>query len=127
MWASAASAFGGATLAIALSLGIYAVPSRLHGPFLYDDKAAIMRNPIVRQEVPWAEVWSRDFWGENRLDEAKSHKSWRPLVTLSYLANHHHGGLDPFGYRVVNAGTHALVSALVVPSTRAAFGWRARS
>ena len=86
-----------------------------------DDKAAILRNPVVVGSVPVARVWIVDFWGENELRSEESHKSWRPLVTLSYRANYILHDTAPFGYHVVNAALHALVSALVEFAALAAF------
>ena len=109
-------------VAVALACGIFAAPSRLEGPLLYDDKAAILRNPVVIGSVPLPRVWLVDFWGENELSSADSHKSWRPLVTLSYRANYIMHATAPFGYHAVNAALHALVSGLVEPAALAAFG-----
>jgi hypothetical protein len=111
-------------VALAAALAIYGTPKRLNGQFLYDDKAAVLRNPVVIGAVPLSKVWEVDFWGEHDLRSAESHKSWRPLVTLSYRANYLVGGVDPFGYHCVNALVHAAVSALLEPATHAAFGWR---
>ena len=41
-----------APLAAAAALAIFASPARLSGPLLYDDKAAILRNPVVTGLVP---------------------------------------------------------------------------
>ena len=109
-------------VAIAASLAIFATPARLHGPLLYDDKAAVLRNPVVIGSAPRDRVWVVDFWGEHELQSAESHKSWRPLVTLSYRANFAWHGSDPFGYHCINAAIHATVSALVEPAALAAFG-----
>ena len=49
---------------LAVGVVIFATPRRLSGPLLYDDKAAVVRNPVVRGEVPTAHVWMLDFWGE---------------------------------------------------------------
>ena len=46
-----------AAVAVAAAIGIYGTPSRLNGPLLYDDKAAIMRNPVVIGAVPLSRVW----------------------------------------------------------------------
>ena len=111
-----------APLAAATALAIFATPARLSGPLLYDDKAAILRNPVVMGEVPLNRVWTVDFWGENELREPTSHKSWRPLVTLSYRANYILHGSESYGYHCVNAVLHAFVSALIDPVAHAAFG-----
>ena len=109
-------------VAAAAAAFIFGTPAHLAGPLLYDDKAAILRNPVVVGAVPLARVWAVDFWGENELHHASSHKSWRPLVTLSYRANYAWHGAQPFGYHLVNCILHVCVSALVEPTARAAFG-----
>jgi hypothetical protein len=106
------------------AFAVYGTPSQLAGPLLYDDKAAVQRNPVVNGAAPLSRVWRVDFWGENELDSADSHKSWRPLVTLSFRANFALHDDRSFGYHVVNCALHVLVSALVEPATRLAFGWR---
>ena len=46
-------------IAVALALGIFAAPIRLAGPLLYDDKAAILRNPVVVGSIPVSRVCRR--------------------------------------------------------------------
>ena len=96
--------------AAALALAIFATPRRLSGPFLYDDKAAVLRNPVVVGAAPLEAAWTRDFWGEHELRDPQSHKSWRPLVTLSYRANFVLAGnqASPWGFHAVNAALHAF-------------------
>ena len=107
-------------LACALVLAIFATPTTLRGPLLYDDKAAIISNPVVLGTVPLSRVWDVDFWGMNEVSSVESHKSWRPLVTLSYRANHVWHGTEPFGYHCVNVVLHTAVSMLVEPAAAGA-------
>ena len=111
-------------IVVVAGAAIFGSPSRLHGPLLYDDKAAVHRNPVVSGATPLRRVWDLDFWGEHELSSAESHKSFRPLVTLSYRANYLLHGHDSWGYHAVNVALHALNCALVPPTVRAAFGWR---
>ena len=111
-------------IVVAAGAAIFGSPSRLHGPLLYDDKAAVHRNPVVSGATPLRRVWDLDFWGEHELSSAQSHKSFRPLVTLSYRVNYLLHGHDSWGYHTVNVALHALNCALVPPTVRAAFGWR---
>ena len=110
-------------IVVAAGAAIFGSPSRLRGPLLYDDKAAVQRNPVVSGATPLRRVWDLDFWGEHELSAAESHKSFRPVVTLSYRLNYLLHGHDSWGYHAVNAGLHALNCALVPPTVRAAFGW----
>ena len=106
--------------ALACVFGIYGTPSALRGPLLYDDKAAVLQNPVVLGLVPLSRVAQLDFWGHHEVASVASHKSWRPLVTLSYRANFAVHGEDPFGYHCVNVVLHAIVSLLVAPFASAA-------
>ena len=74
----------GALVAFVVGAALFGTQRRLEGPLLYDDKAAVMRNPVVIGQVPLAQVWLVDFWGEHELVLPSSHKSFRPLVTLTY-------------------------------------------
>ena len=116
-----------AILPAALALALFCTPRRLYGPLLFDDKAAVVRNPVVNGDAPLARVWAVDFWGLDELQSAASHKSFRPLVTLTYRANYVLHGIEPFGYHVVNVALHVVNSALAALATPAAFGWRAGS
>lgn len=42
-----------------------------------------LENPDVRNESPWGDMWRHDFWGQD-ITDAESHKSFRPLTTLTY-------------------------------------------
>ncbi len=117
----------GSALAFALGALMFGTPRRLGGPLLYDDRAAVVRNPVVTGASPLSRAWAVDFWGEHELASAASHKSWRPLVTLSYAANHAIHAIEPFGYHAVNVLLHATNAALVAPAARATLGWGPRS
>ena len=58
----------------------------LHGQFCYDDDGSIRQNPIVNGLQPWTNVWTHDFWG-TPLTVEQSHKSFRPITTLSFILN----------------------------------------
>ncbi|ETN82397.1 hypothetical protein NECAME_07973 [Necator americanus] len=55
---------------------------------------AIVSNPVVNGDVNIFRVWNVDFWG-NPLNKA-SHKSYRPLTTLSFRINAVVFGMRPF-------------------------------
>ena len=91
---------------LAAGAAIFGSPSRLLGPLLYDDKAAVQRNPVVSGATPLRRVWDLDFWGEHELSAAESHKSFRPVVTLSYRLNYLLHGHDSWGYHAGNPNSH---------------------
>uniref|UniRef100_UPI00358F6F31 protein O-mannosyl-transferase TMTC2 isoform X2 n=1 Tax=Myxine glutinosa TaxID=7769 RepID=UPI00358F6F31 len=70
---------------------------------------AIKSNQDLRPDVPWTHVFFDDFWG-TPLAHSGSHKSFRPLCTLSFRLNYALGGLEPWGYHLVNVGLHAACS-----------------
>ena len=57
----------------------------LEGEFAYDDGAAIVKNKDVNgnNSNAYTDIWSHDFWGQDLRNES-SHKSYRPLTTLSF-------------------------------------------
>jgi hypothetical protein len=101
-----------------IALAAYWHAPALHGPFIYDDVASLQMNVVVNGQVPWTEVMTRDFWG-HPLQESRSHKSFRPLTTLTFRWNWILGStpnveeVDTYGFHVVNVSLHALVTGLV--------------
>ncbi|KAL6460197.1 hypothetical protein MHYP_G00319560 [Metynnis hypsauchen] len=83
----------------------------LDADFCYDDSRAIRTNPDLLPETPWTNILYNDFWG-TLLTHSGSHKSFRPLCTLSFRLNYFLGGLDPWGYHLVNVVLHCCVTAL---------------
>lgn len=68
-----------------VSIVIYS--NSLKGDFVYDDKRAILENKNVvsgQDKIEsWLNVFRDDFWG-TPMKNAGSHKSYRPLVTLTF-------------------------------------------
>lgn len=52
------------------------------GEFVFDDAEAIVNNNDV-QEAPIWKIFENDFWGL-KLTHENSHKSYRPLTTLTF-------------------------------------------
>lgn len=108
-----------------LAAGAAVYSASLSGVFIFDDILAIELNPHVRTLSPlWYAAWA----------EYESPVSGRPLPALSLAVNYALGGLDPFGYKVVNLALHlgcglalfgAVGGALRMPALRARFGARA--
>ncbi|KAJ8032021.1 Transmembrane and TPR repeat-containing protein 2 [Holothuria leucospilota] len=84
----------------------------LSAGFAYDDSRAIQKNPDLLPTTPWTNIWKDDFWG-TPLSHTGSHKSYRPLCTVSFRLNYVLGELDPFSYHLVNVLLHCLVTTLV--------------
>ncbi|XP_065145970.1 protein O-mannosyl-transferase TMTC2 [Paramisgurnus dabryanus] len=93
----------------------------LSADFCYDDSRAIKTNQDLLPETPWTNILYDDFWG-TLLTHSGSHKSFRPLCTLSFRLNYILGGLDPWGYHMVNVVLHCCVTALFTAFCRPLLG-----
>lgn len=103
-------------LVLPVVAGLLFSRSALWGTFVYDDHQCIVDNPHVATgylaDVLKPPFWLADFWG-NPVKSASSHKSWRPLTTLSFLLNKVAlGGLNPSAFHVVNVCLHAIITGL---------------
>jgi tetratricopeptide (TPR) repeat protein len=79
-------------------------------PFFFDDSAAIVDNPSIRQL--WPLVGRDTSPGPLNPPKANPFRA-RPFVNLSLAVNYYFGGLDPFGYRIVHIVVHALSAMLL--------------
>lgn len=83
--------------------GLLAYSNSLSGPFIFDDHVSIVENPQIR------ELWRRSvLFPERELPTAG-----RPLVNLSFALNYATGGLDVFGYHLVNIALHLFCGLLI--------------
>ncbi|XP_076655073.1 transmembrane O-mannosyltransferase targeting cadherins 2 isoform X1 [Halictus rubicundus] len=89
----------------------------LHAGFVYDDRRAILTNPDLLSSTPWHRLLENDFWGTPLTDKG-SHGSYRPLCVATFRLNHLFGGLEPWGYHLVNVALHAACTVLVVRVAR---------
>ena len=82
------------------------------GDFVFDDSEAIIGNKDVNPNTSLTEVFENDFWGTPVILKT-SHKSYRPLTVISFRWNYWiAGGLQPFGFHVVNVLLHPVISLL---------------
>lgn len=79
----------------------------LSGGYVWDDRAAIIGNKDVTQQRSLSELFVNDFWGQDILHNW-SHKSYRPVTTLSFRANHAIHGLNAAGYHFTNVIIYAI-------------------
>jgi tetratricopeptide (TPR) repeat protein len=85
----------------------------LWGGFVWDDRAAIIGNKDVRGESNiFSILFEHDFWGQD-ITLVDSHKSYRPLTTLSFRLNHFIHGYSASGYHLGNIIIFAITSVLV--------------
>lgn len=78
---------------------------------VHDDVFAIKENADLRPETPLHNLLSNDFWGKP-MGSNRSHKSYRPLCTLTFRMNYAVHGLNPFGYHAINVILHCMVCLL---------------
>lgn len=82
---------------------------------------AIKTNQDLLPETPWIHIFFNDFWG-TLLTHSGSHKSYRPLCTLSFRLNYTFGGLEPWSYHLVNILLHSIVTGLFTNFCKVLFG-----
>ncbi|XP_054259495.1 protein O-mannosyl-transferase TMTC3-like [Macrosteles quadrilineatus] len=88
----------------------------LYGEFVHDDVVAVSRNPDVLGSSSVYQLLRNDFWGTPLVDP-RSHKSYRPLTTLTFRLNYWLCGLQPASYHGLNLALHVTCCLLF---TRAA-------
>ncbi|XP_028252727.1 protein O-mannosyl-transferase TMTC2 isoform X2 [Parambassis ranga] len=106
-------------LCTAVAVGLYL--NTLEADFCYDDSRAIKTNQDLLPGTPWTNILYDDFWG-TLLTHSGSHKSFRPLCTLSFRLNYTLHGLRPWGYHLLNVVLHGLVTGLVTAFSRPLLG-----
>lgn len=83
----------------------------LNGSFHYDDRETIVENPALRPSNLRLDSLA-SWWGADASRVGGGH--YRPLTFMTYAVNAAIGGLDPFGYHVVNVALHwAAATALM--------------
>jgi tetratricopeptide (TPR) repeat protein len=83
-------------LIVAACALVYA--NALSGPFIFDDEAAIERNPDIRNL--WPPAWAMPDTGLH------SAVNSRPLTSLTLALNYALGGLEVEGYHFINIALH---------------------
>ncbi|XP_046569600.1 protein O-mannosyl-transferase TMTC4-like [Haliotis rubra] len=92
-------------------LAVLCFANSYDGDFVLDDYVAVLYNKDLLPETPLSAIFAHDFWG-NKLDY-RSHKSYRPLTTMTYRWNYAWAGsMQPEGFHVVNIVLHGLVSVI---------------
>ena len=84
--------------------------------FHMDDVVAIQKNLDVVNPgyTDWVTFLRHDFWGLDMFSGEWTHKSFRPITTLSYRWNWLMSGLDTGAYHISNVVMHSAVCALLV-------------
>lgn len=82
------------------------------GGYVWDDRAAIVGNADVTGDGSLGLLFEHDFWGQE-IHKFDSHKSYRPITTLSFRLNHTLHGLYASWYHVFNVCIYGCVVLLV--------------
>jgi len=81
----------------------------LKSPFIWDDEALIIKNPLIRSPVLSPKILTSDLYS----GVFATSNFYRPLQTFSYWMDFHLWGLKPFGYHLTNILLQIIVSSLV--------------
>ena len=106
-------------IALGVALLTFSNHLTLHGKYVYDDKATIQFNSIVQGDAPLLDVFKYDYWGQDLLSSNESHKSFRPVTTLSFRFDNSFAAETTLPFHLTNVVLHALCSVLVYYSGRA--------
>lgn len=97
-------------LLFTLSVALHLVS--IEGDWVYDDIKAIVQNPDAdSSRTKITNILVNDFWG-TPLNDKYSHKSFRPVTTLTFRAHSYFSKLDPRAFRCVNVVLNGLVTVL---------------
>ena len=78
---------------------------------LFFFRPAVVSNPLVTGSAPLSSLLTSDFWGVPLLHTG-SHKSYRPLTSLSFKLDWLLAPASPFQFHLTNLLLHALVTHL---------------
>ncbi|XP_045764022.1 protein O-mannosyl-transferase TMTC1-like [Maniola jurtina] len=101
-----------AIYALVASVGALTYSNSLNGEFVHDDIPAIVSNGDVTGVNPVLNIFKNDFWG-TPMSDTGSHKSYRPLTTLTFRLNYALCGLSAWWWHACNVALHAACCALV--------------
>lgn len=88
---------------------VWSIPLLSPVGFSYDDREAIVSNPVVTGALPPGAAFERDYW--HHLEDAGH---YRPLATLLLRMDHARAGLPhPPTFRWTNVLLHALIVGLL--------------
>ena len=79
----------------------------LYGGYVWDDRAAIIANRDVQGLNPLHDILRHDFWGQD-ITLVDSHKSFRPVTTLSFRLNHYLHDFNAAGFHALNVLIYAI-------------------
>eukprot|EP01063_Lacrimia_lanifica_P018055 TRINITY_DN25017_c0_g1_i1.p1 TRINITY_DN25017_c0_g1~~TRINITY_DN25017_c0_g1_i1.p1 ORF type:complete len:673 (+),score=203.08 TRINITY_DN25017_c0_g1_i1:60-2078(+) len=98
---------------VVAAVGALLYVNTLKAGFLLDDTVAIRANPdvVTPDRTTLQDVWADDFWG-TPLNDSKSHKSFRPLTTLTFRWTVELFGVSPWAFHVGNVVIYGVCCAV---------------
>jgi tetratricopeptide (TPR) repeat protein len=96
--------------------GVLAYANSIHGPFIFDDRRAVLENPTIR------ELWSISAVLH---PPGQTPVAGRPISNLSFAINYAAGGVDVAGYHIWNIGVHILAALALLGILRMTRPWAA--
>ena len=93
-------------LAALFLLGFFAYAASIQGPFVWDDPILVSNNAYIKDISHAGKVFTLDV----EAGAGGATRFYRPLLTLSFMADYALGGLRPAGYHVTNILLHVLAA-----------------
>jgi len=111
----------GLFFAISLLIGFPAILyiGSLSGGFVWDDDSFITHNEWIKDTGNAGIFFTPQYWAHHH-PGAKGR--YRPLRTLSFMANYYLGELNPYGYHLLNLIVHIFNALLVFLAARMIIG-----
>lgn len=83
--------------------------SILKGVFLFDDRALILENSLIKNFSYLKTIFTTHLYHGS----GSYSNFYRPIQSLSYMLDYHFWNLDPFGYHLMNVLIHIFSAVLV--------------
>ncbi|CAH1155250.1 unnamed protein product [Phaedon cochleariae] len=93
------------------SVAVFSYLNGSNGDFVHDDIPAVTLNKDVSAVNHVGRVFANDFWGTPMAD-LDSHKSYRPLTTITFRVNYLIFGFNPLWFHLTNILLHAIACIL---------------
>ena len=104
---------------VLFAIAIACYVNTLTNAFVYDDELQILRNPYIKSWHFLPQIFRTTVW--SFIGAAGDTNYYRPLMTLTYLAEWKIFGDSPVGYHLFNIVLHALVVCCVYYAGRELF------
>ncbi len=109
-----------ATFGILIFLSLLAFANSFLNGFAFDDEPLIVDNTRIKSLGDLPRLFATDYWARVRpeKDVPVLHPLYRPLTLATFALNFAVGGLNPFGYHLVNLLLHLAVCWLLYDLAR---------